>query len=118
MNSFDSGPAAVRSAARQSQQLVTYLLNGPDDPAAWAELARLADGIRAEAAAQSLSELEGVAASIAAMADVAVLDAHTTMELDAAADRLLVLTDRASQSLEALTLPEEDAVAGPYSDAG
>jgi hypothetical protein len=105
MQAHDTWPTAVRSAAEQAHDLVAYLLNGADDPGACAELARLADVIRAEAATQTLDELERVAESVAMIAQVGVIDSHTAAELDAAVERMLVLADWASPPLELATGP-------------
>lgn len=108
MPSQETWLAAVRSAAQQAHQLVAYLLNGANDPGAVAELARLADVIRAEAARQTLDELERVAESVVTIAQVDLFDSHTAAELDAAMERLWVLAERAAPPLELGTRPEED----------
>jgi hypothetical protein len=113
MQARPSWQVAVQRTARKSQQLVAYLFNGPDDPAAWAELARLTAAIRRAAARHGLDELERVAASVATIAAAGVIDGPTAAELDAAMDRLLVLTDRASQALEPVRLPEDEDGIGP-----
>ncbi len=109
MSTPEAWRVAVQWAVSRSHEIVMYLINSPDDLDAWAELARITAGIRAAATTRAVDEMSDLAETLVEIAQRRVLDDRVAQDLETAATRLLVLSERASQSESPTWRQDEDA---------